>query len=431
MSRLTYASRLMPAWISWGVLFFFGSPALADGILRDGIGAISTGRGGTNLGFADNGNIILDNPGALVNVPGNGLAELDADIFFPDLTYSDPDNPRVSASNNPFPMGQLSIIRRSSDGMYAWGLGAFSQAGVSSQYELNGPAPFVGPQNYKSFAALMRVLPSLSVSLTPQLSVGATLGVAISHTELEGPYFTQYPSPFRGTPTLLDLQGTGAGLSWSVGSQYLLTPNTVLGASFQAETHIKADGSARLLIPGMGESSFDLDLETQWPSILGLGISHKFQPQTTVSTDVLWTQWSKAKRDYNMLLSNPSNPVFKAVLGNSFPEQFPMRWHDSVAVRLGLQHQLNERHILRTGYVYHPNVIPDATLTPFIQAVVEHSLSCGYGWRTSNYGADLGYQYMFGSDRQVGTSSFVGGDFDNSTTSASAHWLLGSLVRYF
>lgn len=86
-----------------------------------------------------------------------------------------------------------------------------------------------------------------------------------------------------------------------------------------------------------------------------------------------------------MLLSNPSNPVFKAVLGNSFPEQFPMRWHDSVAVRLGLQHQLNERHILRTGYVYHPNVIPDATLTPFIQAVVEHSLSCGYGWRTSNY----------------------------------------------
>lgn len=38
--------------------------------------------------------------------------------------------------------------------------------------------------------------------------------------------------------------------------------------------------------------------------------------------------------------------------------------------------------------------------------------------------ADLGYQYMFGSDRQVGTSSFVGGDFDNSTTSASAHWLL-------
>jgi long-chain fatty acid transport protein len=428
MSRVSIIGLLTAAWLGLGLL---ASPANADGLLRDGIGAISTGRGGTNLGFADNGNVILDNPGALVNVPGNGLFEMDADILFPDLSYSDADNARTSAFNNPFPMGQLSIIRRSADGMYAWGLGAFSHAGVSSQYDLNGPAPFTGPQNYKSVIALMRVLPSLSVALTPRLSVGATLGVAMSQTELEGPYFTQYPTPFQGTPTLLDLQGTGAGLSWSVGSQYLLTPDTVLGASFQAETHIKSDGSARLLIPGMGESSFDLDIETQWPSILGLGISHKLQPQTTVSTDVLWTQWSKAKRDYNMLLSNPSNPVFQAVLGNSFPEQFPLRWHDSVAVRLGLQHQLSQRHILRGGYVYHPNVIPEETLTPFIQAIVEHSLSAGYGWRTGDYGVDLGYQYMFGRDRQVGTSDFVGGDFDNSTSTASVHWLLGSLVRYF
>ena len=54
--------------------------ASADSILRDGVGAISASRGGTNLGFADNGTIILDNPGALVNVGGTGLVELGADL---------------------------------------------------------------------------------------------------------------------------------------------------------------------------------------------------------------------------------------------------------------------------------------------------------------------------------------------------------------
>ncbi|HEV3005593.1 MAG TPA: hypothetical protein VGX78_14100, partial [Pirellulales bacterium] len=47
--------------------------AMADGVVRDGVGSISTGRGGTNLGFADNGAILLDNPGAMVNVANNGL----------------------------------------------------------------------------------------------------------------------------------------------------------------------------------------------------------------------------------------------------------------------------------------------------------------------------------------------------------------------
>lgn len=416
---------------SLAALATLSSPLLADGILRDGVGAIPTGRGGTNLGFADNGNIILDNPGALVNIQGTGLVECGFDIFFPDLAYSDPDNARVSSSNNPFPMGQIAFIKKSHDGTFAWGLGAFSQAGFSTQYELNGPAPLVGPQNYKSVGALLRVLPSLSVAVTDKWSVGGTLGVAVSHTELEGPYFTQYPTPFRGTPMLLDLQGTGAGLSWSLGTQYLLSPTTTVGVSFQAKTRIKADGSARMEIPGLGQSAFDLDLETQWPSVLGVGMAHQLSPQTVFSTEVLWTQWSQAKQSYDMLLSNPSNPVYQAVLGNSIPEQFPLKWHDSVAVRLGVQHTLAERHIFRAGYAGHPNPIPAETLTPFIQAVVEHSLSCGYGWRNGDYGVDLGYQYMFGPDQTVVHSDFVGGDFDNSTSSASAHWLLASLTRRF
>ena len=404
---------------------------VADGILRDGVGAISTGRGCTNVGFSDNGNIILDNPGALVNVDGAGLVEADFDVFFPDFSYRDPDNAWVKASNDPFPMGQLSIIRKSQDEIFAWGLGAFSHAGFSTRYEMNGPFPLSGPQIYKSVGGLMRILPSLSVALTDRWSVGGTLGAAVSHTELEGPYFTQYPTPVQGTPTLMDLQASGAGLSWSVGTQYRLTEQTVLGASFQGSTRIKADGSAKLFVPTLGNSEFDLDLETQWPSILAIGFSHSVTTKTQIATDVIWTDWSAAKDNYNMLLSNPTNPVFLSILGSSLPETFPLKWRDSVAVRMGVQHSISESRIIRAGYVAHPNVIPASTLSPFIQAIVEHSLSCGYGWRVGDYGVDAGYQYMFGPNQEVGASGFIGGDFDGSTSSVSAHWLLASIIRHF
>ncbi|TWT98527.1 OmpP1/FadL family transporter [Stieleria varia] len=415
---------------SLAMLISVSSSLYGDGILRDGIGAISTGRGGTNLGFADNGNVILDNPGALVNVDGSGLVELDLDLFITDLSYSDPDNATTSASNSPFPMGQLSVIRKLDEGNIAVGFGVFSHAGFSTHYTLNGPGPLAGPQNYKSVGGLMRILPSLSIALTPRLSIGTTLGMAVSHTELEGPYFTQAATPFRGTPTLLDLQATGTGLSWSLGAQYLLSQSTTLGMAFQAETHITADGSANLVIPGLGSSGFDMELETQWPSTLGVGVTHQANPCTTVAADVIWTRWSGAKSSYNMQLSDPSNPAF-AFLGPSFPEVFPLNWRDSVALRLGAERSLGMGRVARAGYVYHHNVIPNETLTPFIQATVEHSLSFGYGWKVRDFGIDLGYQVMLGDDQTVGSSNFVGGDFDGSTSSASAHWFLASLTRRF
>lgn len=427
-SRSAFASLLLAIITLAG----FSAAAFADGVMRDGIGAVSTSRGGTNLGFADTGTMILDNPGAMVHVDGCGLAELGADLLITDLDYSDPDNPGgVSSSNNPFPMGQLAVVRRLADRDIAVGLGAFSQAGFAATYRMNGPVPFPGEQTYKSVGAMMRILPGVSVALTDRLSVGATLGVAVSHTELEGPYFTQAQTPFIGTPTLLDLQATGAGLSWSIGMQYILSPQTTIGFLYQGETHIDAEGSARLTHPVLGSSAYDLELETQWPSTLGVGLAHQLNPCTTIGIDLLWVQWAGAKDSYDMSLTNPTNPLFRAILGPEVPERFPLDWSNTISIRTGIQRQLGNGRVVRAGYVYHPNPIPNATLTPFIQTTPEHAVSVGHGWSIGSYSFDVGYQYMFGTDRELGQSGFVGGDFYNSKSSAAAHWLLTSIIRRF
>ena len=429
--QLSLARLLVVSSLQWAAFSFIATTAIADGIIRDGVGAISASRGGTNLGFADNGSIILDNPGAMVNIAGCGLQELGADLLITDLTYSDPSNPQVNAANDAFPMGQLALVHRLADKDFAVGLGAFSQAGFATHYDMNGPVPFAGPRVYKSVGAMMRILPGVSVALTDRLSVGATLGVAVSQTELEGPYFTQALTPFRGTPTLLDLQATGAGLSWSVDAQYQYDERTTVGFLYQGKTEIDADGSARLTHPVLGESAYDLKLNTSWPSTLGLGVAHELTPVTTVALDLLWIRWSDAMDGYGMSLTAPTNPVFLNVLGPQLPERFPLEWRDSLSVRTGLQRRFCNGSTLRLGYVYHRNPIPDATLTPFIQSTVEHTVSAGYGWQRGNYFVDLGYQFMFGPENTVQQSNFVGGDFDGSTSHAAAHWLLTSIGRRY
>ena len=44
-----------------GLLLSCSTPAFANGLIRDGVGAVSTGRGGTNIAHSDNGAILLDN----------------------------------------------------------------------------------------------------------------------------------------------------------------------------------------------------------------------------------------------------------------------------------------------------------------------------------------------------------------------------------
>lgn len=402
------------------------SVAQADGVYRDGVGARSVGRGGTNIAFADNGQVILDNPAGMSNLSSPTLVGFGFDLLVTDLEYSDPDNSRRSGHNNPFPVGQASVISTSHDGRWGLGFGVYSQAGFGAQYDLVAPAPFVGEVPYKSLGAMARILPALSYRPTSNLTVGATLGAAVSHIELEGAYFLQGPNAFAGTPVGLDMQSTGAALSWSVGTQYQLSERTRIGLSYLGETSFNMSGNTKVAIPGLGRARFDSTLAITWPRTLGLGVKHQLDSRNRISCDVIWMNWSSAFDQLDLRLANPNDAVIDAATGGeAFVDQFPLRWRDTVSLRLGFERLLAANSTLRLGYVYHRNPVPSSTLTPFIQTTLEHALSIGYGRALSeDLHVDVAYQYSFGDSQRVGTSSFLGGDFDGSEVWTSAHWFL-------
>jgi long-subunit fatty acid transport protein len=344
------------------------------------------------------------------------------DVMITQFQFSNPVNPGAT-DTRATPLPQISLVKRSDDGQWAYGLGVFTPAGFSAIYQLQSVFPYWGPRQYKSFGSLAKVLPGLAYRLDDQLSVGATLGVAVSYDQLNGPYFLQSP-PLRGLPTLLDLRATGAALCWSAGLQYKLTEATTLGATYQSESRFEAHGPAEVTAPLLGSSTYDSRLDITWPRSVGVGVRHALCPCRIVSADVLWTNWSEAFDTLDIHLRNPGNPWFPP-----YYEQLPLRWRDTVSLRAGYERVLDGGKTLRFGYVYHRNPIPAGTLTPYIQAILEHAFSAGYGWTWQCWNVDVAYMFSFGPDQRVGVSDLAGGDFSQSINRAQTHCIAVGATR--
>lgn len=405
-------------------LLAMSTAVIADGVVLNGVSPRSLGRGGTNLGHFDNGGILHDNPAAMTNVARNGLLDLGFDLLVTDFGYSEPGGHDGDSTVCPLP--QVAYIQKSCDGAWAYGIGVFTPAGFGENMDLPGPVPIGGTQHYKSYAALLKILPGVSCQVAENLSVGGTFGVGISHAELEGPYFLQGPSALAGTPTLLDTQGTGATPVWSLGLQYLLSESTTFGASYTSASAFDLEGNTRVTVPGLGSTTYDSTLEVTWPQSFGAGIRHELNCCSTISADAVWYDWSGAFDAFDMTLTSPSNPLFPSVV-----ESFPLRWKDSVSLRLGYEHKIHNFDTFRCGYVYHDSPVPDGTLTPYVQATLEHTFSLGYMWSCWEWDVDTAYMFMFAPDRSVGTSELLGGDFNNSHHTAYLHVLGLSFLRAF
>ncbi len=411
--------------VAAAALVLLPGSVFADGFFLDGVSPRSIARGGTNVGHADNGGVLFDNPAAAVNIRGRSLLEVGTNVMLTDFGYSDPDNAAAS-DLGVVPLPELGWIRRSADGQWAYGLGVYAPAGFKETFDMQGPLPLDGQRRYKSFGALMKILPAAAFRVTDRLSVGGTLGVGVTHAELEGPYFIQGPSVFRGTPTMLDLQGTGATLVWSTGLQYALTNSTIVGLAYQSESRFKLDGSTRVDVPLLGQTAYDSQVDLTWPRSVALGVRQEFCPHRVLSCDLVWFDWSAAFDDFGIHLTNSSNPAFPAIY-----EQFPLGWRDSLSVRVGYERFFEGGHVLRFGYVHHRNPVPSATLTPFIQGILEHAFSIGYGCTLGDWTLDAGYMFSFGANQRVEASGLVGGDFDQSVHEAQTHCIAIGLIRQY
>lgn len=394
----------------------------ADGLIRDGLGAISGGRGGTNIGFADNGAILYDNPGSLVNVANNGLLDLDVDTVVPQIHYTDNKPNNVNSAVRPIPTPEIAFIQRSRNRQWAWGLGAFAPAGFGASYQMQNS--FAGPQKYQSFDGLGKCLFALSYRVTDKLSIGGNVGFALNYLDLQGPLYLQ-SGLLAGAPTIVNLQNTGVAPVGGFGIQYLWTEKTTLGLNYISESRFKMGGNMDAFAFGVAPfpiyTKFEATTNMIWPRSVGVGMSHRFNRRNVLGIDVIWYDWHTAFNQVSVNLTNPSNPLVGAVVGPANVQVLPLNWLDTVSLRLGYQWMPDDVNIFRLGYVYHNSPAATSTLTPYTDGLLTNTFSAGYSRKIGRAYLNAAYQFMFGPTRSVGTSALAGGDFSHSTLHTQAH----------
>jgi long-subunit fatty acid transport protein len=417
-------------------IFQCAAIARGDGLIRDGVGPISTGRGGTNQGFADNSVIIMDNPAGMVNVAGCGLGELGVDTAITVAEYSDSFGNDVNSKVRPLPSAVLGIVKKSCDGRWAVGLGVFSPAGFGASYGVLDN-PVTGPSLTRSLGAMGKLLPAIAYKPTERLALGLSVGVGFSYASFDGPFYLQ-SGALAGVPAVLDVEGTGVAPCGAVGLQYQLTPSTVVGATYTEQTNFWLHGGTNAtLLPGfLVESHFNSKVHLKWPRSVAVGIKHDLCAHRRIAADVIWFDWAHAFGQVDLVLYDPSNPAIPAILagvGESLPvhQGFPLRWTNTVSLRLGYETDFSDLDTLRCGYVYHSSPSPDSTLNPYFDGVLQHAFSLGYSRKMGGAIFNAAYQYNFGPQRHVDTSAFIGGLFDDTDFSAQAHFAMLSLLFPF
>ncbi len=234
---------------------------------------------------------------------------------------------------------------------------------------------------------------------------------------------------------MIDLKATGFAPAWSVGAQYALSDKTTLGAAFLGETRFRLDGKAGTDMSGCGvpllRSKYDADVDIVWPASLGAGVTHRFSQQHRSSADFVWTPWSHAFDKLDLKLSGGPNPLFNVLLGSKVHDRLALDWNDAFAIRLGHEYFMTPCDVLRGGYIFHNSPIPNGTLIPNLGGTLEHALSLGYGHQWQQWRMDVAYQYSWSPTSHVGHSRIAGGDYDNSSFRAQAHWLFVGFSCHF
>ncbi len=390
----------------------------ASGFQINEHGARGMGMAGAFTALALDGSALFYNPAGLTQLNGTQIM-VGTTLISPSASFRGVSPAIDESSMKPaiFTPINLYLTHKLNDD-WSFGFGVNNQYGLGSTWDENWVGKYLAIDTeiqtfYFTGAAAYKFSDKLSLGVTASYVYG---NVSILKK--------QSLAPFNADATI-DLSGTAASYSYSVGLLFKPSEMLNLGLDFRSGSSMDFTGTADVTAPSALVSllpSGDVEAPLTIPFNATIGLAIFPSNDLTVSADFQYVGWSS----YDKL---EVTFVESGVVSTSIRD-----YSDSYIARLGAEYAVTECLDLRGGLLYDKNPVKDELVEPTLPDADRLGLNIGLGYKiTPNISLDLAYLYLRFAERTIENSEVDytnGAAGFNGTYNSSAH-LFGLNLSYY
>lgn len=374
-------------------------PALAgNGLNLIGFGAESIGMGGADLAVARDTTAMNTNPAGLAQIPGGRLDVYGALAYQIDVAHRDQLGNDQEVSNRNIYFGSGGYSRRIGESPFHVGFGFFAQGGAGAVYK-DLITPFGTRDEFSSLMRIGKVTPSVAYRVSDRLLVGASLQVAYADVRQKVFPNTSFFDPVDPSRSFFGIEVkdmAGIGLGAKLGVLYRASDRLAVGAAYTSRMSLPLEDGKVVLnmeAAGLGRVTYrDAQIDgLELPQEAGIGVSFRPVRPLLLAVDLSWIDWSGSMKRTTLRATDPDTPGVPPVLESTTK----LNWRDQYVVAIGVAYDATDRIILRAGYNYGRNPIPNETLNPVMAVFAQHHVTAGGGYKISRtWHADLAVEYL-------------------------------------
>ncbi|WP_368150028.1 outer membrane protein transport protein [Aeromonas sp. R2-4] len=250
--------------------------------------------------IADNASVLARNPAAMttfdkmaVSVSGTYIKP-DVDVDGAVYAGANKMAPASESGIAPAAFVPASYFIQPLNDQWAWGIGIFSNYGLSTEYSKTFPAGAgAGDTELMTF----NINPNIAYRINEHFSVGAGINAVYGAAELNRYAGLLGPlnPPSQGGPLATDtrlahLKGDTWGFGWNVGTLYEVNENHRFALTYRSQVDMSFDGDFQGLTSG--NRTVDGNLKLDLPAQAEFAGYHRLSPLFAVHYSVNWTDWS-------------------------------------------------------------------------------------------------------------------------------------------
>ncbi len=336
---------------------------------------------GAGTGLAIDEASVFFNPGAVSFLEENGIQGGVSALFLKTSFRETGSNITEHNKDKIAPPFQLYGVWGAPQSRLKFGLGVYTPFGGAMHWDEDWSGKYAVTS--LDLQAIY-VQPTASYKITDNIGIGAGLVYAHGKVDLR----RAVPVTLNnGKSSTAQLKGTSNDFGWNAGIFIKDVYGLSIGITHRSQVTAKlTDGDAIFVVPEVLGSSFPTKFKAELPlpATTTIGFGYNVSPSTTLALDVNWVGWSKYKElafDYD---------------NNSRIEdtKSPRNYKDAGAIRLGVQHQYNDKFTVRAGAGYAITPVKEGYVTPEVPDANRILLSAGFGYRpTQRFAIDFSFLY--------------------------------------